>query len=53
MTSDPYDYWIKRETDLPNLALVAYQVSTSPASKAPIEGIFSTGGEAIRGKRSC
>ena len=52
MKSDPFNYWLQRETDFPNLARVACEVLSTLASTAPVEHIFSTGGKATRGKRN-
>ena len=52
MKSDPFNYWLQREINFPNLGWVACEVLSTPASTAPRECIFSPGGEATRGNRN-
>ena len=52
MKSDPFNYWLHREINFANLARVACEVLSTPASTAPVERIFSTGGEATKGRRN-
>jgi len=52
MKLDSLVYWLRKETDFPNLANIACDVLAIPASTTPVERIFSTGGEATKGKRN-
>ena len=49
---DPFDYWIKRKEQLPSLSTVACDILATPASTAPVEKKFSSGGEVTRGKQN-
>ena len=49
---DPFDYWVKRKEQFPSLSTVACDILATPASTAPVERIFSSGGEVTRGKRN-
>jgi len=47
---DPFDYWLKRKEECPSLSTVACDILATPASTAPVERIYSSGGEVTRGK---
>ena len=49
---DPLDYWVGKLKHFPVLAPIASDILAVPASTAPVEWIFSTGGDATRGKRN-
>ena len=49
---DPFDYWLKKKEQFPSLSRVACDILATPASTAPVERIFSSGGEVTRGKRN-
>ena len=49
---DSFTYWSSQQSVYPHLALVACEILATPASTAPVEKIFSSAGEATRGKRN-
>ena len=49
---DPLDYWVGKLKHFPVLAPIACDILAVPASTAPVERIFSTGGDATGGKRN-
>ena len=49
---DPLDYWVGKLKHFPVLAPIACDILAVPASTAPVEWIFSTGGDATGGKRN-
>ena len=49
---DPLDYWVGKLKHFPVLAPIACDILAVPASTAPVEQIFSTGGDATGGKRN-
>ena len=52
MDDDPFEFWLQNLSSLPNLANFTLDLLTVPASTAPIETVFSVGGEATTGKRN-
>ena len=50
---DPFEFWLKKRTEYPDLAQIACEILATPASTVPVERIFSSGGEVIQGKRNC
>ena len=49
---DPLDYWVGKLNHFPVLAPIACDILAVPASTASVEWIFSSGGNATRGKRN-
>uniref|UniRef100_A0A1X7UVV8 HAT C-terminal dimerisation domain-containing protein n=1 Tax=Amphimedon queenslandica TaxID=400682 RepID=A0A1X7UVV8_AMPQE len=49
---DPFIFWSDNKTTYPILSNFAFDLLLTPASKAPVEKIFSTGGDATTGKRN-
>ena len=49
---DSLDYWVGKLKHYPVLAPIACDILAVPASTAPVERIFSTGGDATGGKRN-
>ena len=45
-------FCIEAEGSHPNLALITVDVLVTPASTAPVECVFSSGGDSTRGKRN-
>ena len=45
-------YWINKQIAYPKLASVACDILATPATIAPVERIFSSAGEATKGKRN-
>lgn len=52
LQQDPFDLWLKKESEFPNLASIALDLLSTPASSAAVKRIFSSGGEATRGRRN-
>jgi len=49
---DPFDYWVKKKEQFPSLSTMACDILATPASTAPVERIFSSGGEVTRGNET-
>ena len=49
---DPFEYWLIKKNEYPDLSQIACEFLAFPASTAPVEYIFSSGGEATKGKRN-
>ena len=49
---DPFEYWLMKKNEYPDLSQIACEILAFPASTAPVERIFSSGGEATKGKRN-
>ena len=49
---DPYEYWLMKKNEYPDLSQIACKILAFPASTAPVERIFSSRGEATKGKRN-
>ena len=52
LSLDSFTYWSSQQSVYLHLALVACEILATPASTAPVERIFSSAGEATRGKRN-
>ena len=50
--TDPLEFWIKSQSMYPHLSPVVMDHLCIPASSAPVECIFSTGGIACSGRRN-
>ena len=50
--ADILDFWVQHEQIYPDIANIAFDVLTIPASSAPVERVFSTAGHVSAGKRN-
>ena len=50
---DPFEYWLMKKNEYPDLSRIACEILTTPASTAPVEQVFSSRGKVTRGKRNC
>ena len=49
---DVLDFWLEHKQTYPDLADVAFDILTIPASSTPVERVFSTAGHVCMGKRN-
>lgn len=49
---DPFIFWLSKKESFPLLSKAAFDLLSTPASTAPVERIFSTGGDATIGHRN-
>ena len=50
--ADVLDFWVQHKQVYPDMADVAFDILTIPASSAPIKRVFSTAGNVSAGKRN-
>jgi len=50
--ADILDFWVQHEQIYPDIANIAFDVLTIPASSAPVERVFSTAEHVSAGKRN-
>lgn len=50
--ADVFEFWTKHESLYPDVADIAFDLLTIPASSAPVERLFSTAGSVSAGKRN-
>ena len=50
--ADALDFWVEHEQTYPDLADMAFDILTIPASSTPVERVFSTAGHVSMGKRN-
>ena len=50
---DPFEYWLMKKNEYPDLSRIACEILATPASTAPVEQVLSYRGKVTRGKRNC